>query len=149
MQRFRDMLGGDPVFAGEVRDRAGDFARPVIAARRQPESASGHGEKAGTRHVELAITGDQRRGQLAVATDAVIRAAEPLALARRFHSSPHNRGRLALRRGPKAVWRHSRYVDGEIQAIAQRAGEPRPIPVDLRRRAVRLSAPAGLPVYGA
>ena len=118
----------------EVGDRAGDAQNFVVGAGREAQLGHRGLQKVLAFVVELAMNPDLPRGHLAVVAVRAAGEAATLDRAGGDHRLAHLRRSTCPPRSPKALERHGRHFDVDVDAIEQRAGDFAHVPFDLRHR---------------
>jgi len=120
------VVGADAVAALEIGGRPRHAQQPVIATGREPAPAHRVGEQCVGVAVEPAVPPDARDGELGVRAAAArdhprTRGADPFADAGRY---------LAMIVGAQPLVGDARDMDPKVDAVEERTGDPRAVPLD-------------------
>ena len=134
LNRFRDVVAGNPFRTGQIGNCAGNFQDAVISAGAEVQVGHGEFQQLHRRLIQDAVAFYLTAAHAGVAGDfGLLPKARMLALARSDHPLANLRGRLAGLLAGDLVKLHRRHFDVQVNAVEQRAGDATEIVLNLTR----------------
>lgn len=129
------MLGADAIRRREIGDRARHLQHPVVAAGAEPEPLDRPPQQRASAAIGPAESRNGSAAEIGIRAGSSTVVARLLRETRRADALTYDGRRFARLSVGDGQDRHGRHVHDQIDAVAERSGEPAAVLGDLRRRA--------------